>query len=177
MANPMVYLAYAPRGAGLLAAVVYVAVGEDVYGWWTGASNSDFPAAYFRLEDFFSVSGTTFHASRGSDLYGGWAFNYSSSTPELDKAVPVEQDMAHELERMQDAFWAEWLFFSEDKGAAAEIAAYASSELPLQTVNIKTSKLNKLNKDDVIWTYASTGIDLDIIDYMRARWPLDYRIE
>jgi len=177
MVNPMVYLAYTPRGAGLLAAVVYIVVGKDVYGWWTGASNSDFPAAYFRLEDFFSVSGTTFHASRGMDLYAGWVFNYSSSTPELEKPVPVEQEMAHELERIQDAFWAEWLFFSDDRGADAEIAAYASSELPLQAVNIKNNKLNKLDKDDVIWTYASPGIDMDIIDYLRARWPLDYRIE
>jgi len=85
--------------------------------------------------------------------------------------------MAHELERMQDAFWAEWLFFSDDKGADAEVAAYASSELPLLAVNIKNNKLNKLDMADVIWTYASPGIDMDIIDYMRARWPLDYRIE
>jgi hypothetical protein len=177
MTTPVGYLAYTPRGAGLLAAVVYVAAEKDVYGWWTGASNSDFPSAFFLLEDFFRVSGTTFYATRGMDLYGGWAFNYSSSQPELDKPEPVADDLSHELEQLQDAFWAEWLFVSDDKGIEDEVAAYARSELPLQQVNIKIARLNKLDKEDVIWTYASPGIDLEIIDYMRQRWPLDYRMD
>ena len=176
MTTPASYLAYTPRGVGLLAAVVYLAADKDVYGWWTGARNSDFPSAYFLLEDFFSVRGTTFYATRGMDLYGGWALNYASSQPELGTPVRVADDMAHQLEKLQDAFWAEWLFFSDDQGVEDEVAAYARSELPLQQVNIKSSRLNKLDSTDVIWTYASPGIDLEVIDYMRARWPLDYRI-
>ena len=36
MSAPKVFIAYAPRGAGLRSALAYVSAGRDVYGWFTG---------------------------------------------------------------------------------------------------------------------------------------------
>lgn len=55
------YLAYSPRGAGLASALFYLAIGENVYGWYTGASSYAFPAAYFALEPFYSTGATLFY--------------------------------------------------------------------------------------------------------------------
>ena len=73
MSTPQATLAYAPRGVGLAYAVVYIRKEPDVYGWWIGARGADMQSAYFRLEDFYTTTGTTFLASAGSDLQGGLA--------------------------------------------------------------------------------------------------------
>jgi len=49
------FLAYAPRGAGLLCAVTYVSGKPDIVGWFVGAKGRSYPSAYFRVENFFSA--------------------------------------------------------------------------------------------------------------------------
>lgn len=57
------YLAYSPRGAGLASGLFYLAVGDNVYGWYTRACSYAFPAAYFALEQFYSTHATIFYRS------------------------------------------------------------------------------------------------------------------
>jgi hypothetical protein len=174
MVTPQSYLAYTPRGAGLMCAVVCVEAEKDVYGWWIGFMEGRFPSAFFRLENFFSSRDTRFFATQGSDIYGGWKFDYSSSRPEITPPIPVAEQMCHELDRMQDVFAAEWLFFEGDQGIEDEMEYYGRNDLPLQEVNIRSKRLNKMDKGDVVWRYLSKDLDLGIIDYMMPRWPLEY---
>jgi hypothetical protein len=175
MAVPQTYFAYAPRGAGLMCAVVYIEAGKDVYGWWIGHQDGSFPSAFFKLGNFFSTVATSFIATEGSDLYGGWNIDYSTGRLKLiDPPFPVEEDMSHELERLQDEFAAEWLFFEDAEGIKEEVDAYHSQDLPVLGVNIKSRKLNKLDKNDVVWTHWSKDFDREILDYLTARWPLEY---
>lgn len=175
MAIPQTYFAYTPRGAGLMCAVVYVEAGRDVYGWWIGHQDGQFHSAFFKLENFFSTLTSSFFATGGSDLYAGWKFDYSIGKPKrIDPPLLVDEAMCHELERVQDEFAAEWLFFEDIEGIEGEVEAYHNHKLPVLGVNIKFHKLNKLNKDDVVWTYWSKDFDREILDYLTARWPLEY---
>ena len=75
------FLAYAPRGAGLLCAVCYFKDenGVDLSGWWIGFKDHGYVPAYFTLQNFYTLVDTAFLATEGSDLYGGWRYNYSRS--------------------------------------------------------------------------------------------------
>lgn len=177
MATPQTYLAFAPQGVGLLCAVVYFEEGNDVYGWWTGARNSHYACAFFKLEGFFSVRDPVFYATEGTDVYGGWRFDYSAIEPRLDKSIPVPDTVCHRLDQLQGVFFSEWLFYSGDPGAEEEINAYRKAGLPVQEVNVKHKRLNKLAKGDVVWSYRSHDLDWDVIEYLMRRWPLDHRGE
>jgi hypothetical protein len=172
--QPEAYLAYAPRGAGLQCAVTYFIEGDDVYGWWIGFKDYAYPSAFFKLEDFFADADTAFYATEGSDVYGGWRYQYTRRHPQLDKPVPIDDDICHQLDQLQDAFTNEWLWLREDADSAVESAAYARDELAVEQVNLKHRKLGKLKKDGPVWTYESHGLDLHILEYLSARWPLDY---
>jgi hypothetical protein len=54
------------------------------------------------------------------------------------------------------------------------VEAYRHQDLPVLGVNIKSRRLNKLDKSDVVWTYRSKNFDQDVLDYLMARWPLEY---
>jgi hypothetical protein len=174
MSNHRTFLAYAPRGAGLMCALVYQEMQGIVHGWWTGARDSGLASAFFKLEDFYTPRDTPFFATEGGDLYGGWRYNYASSEPLLDKPVPVADDVSHELDRLQFLFSTEWLFFMEDEGVEEERRAYERMGLPLQSANIKSRMLNRLDKGDVVWTYWSKEFDRSVLEYLMPRWPLDY---
>lgn len=174
MATPQSCLAYAPRGAGLLCALVYQEKGQDVYGWFIGSSNSYFPAAFFKLENFFSTQPTIFYATAGTDVYGGWHYNYASSDPQMGDPLPIEEDLCHELDQMQFVFASEWLFFEGEQHIEEELAAYQQMELPAQSVNIKSKMLNKLDTHEPVWTYQSKEFDPEVLEYLMPRWPLDY---
>ncbi len=173
-ATPQCFLAYAPRGAGLLCALVYYVAGKDVYGWWTGSRDYESPTAYFKLENFYSLENTVFNATEGSDIYGGWRYQYSKSEPKLDDPIMVEDDIAHNLDQLQEAFAREWLWFSGDPESSSEQKAFASAELAVQNANIQYRRLNKLEKDQAIWTFRSHDFDAAVLDYISPRWPLDY---
>ena len=173
------FLAYAPRGAGLLCAVCYLKDdnGVDLSGWWIGFKDHGYVPAYFTLQSFYTLEDSVFLATEGSDLYGGWRYNYSRSRPLLDPPVRVDDALAHRLEQLQALFFGEWLFDRTDRGAPEELAWYAAEELAVQDVNIRHQRLNKLDRNDAVWIYRSRGLDGQVIDYLAARWPLDYRKE
>ncbi len=173
--NPRTLVAYAPYGVGVMCALVYFERGPDVYGWWIGSRDAEWHSAYFKLENFFTSKPTRFYASEGTDLYGGWRYLLSGRDPVLDKPVPVEDDVSHELDRVQDMFIAEWLFFEDDAGAEAERKAYDEYNLPLAHVNVRARRLNKLDKHQAVWTWRSHDLDAAVIDYLQRYWPLDYR--
>jgi len=170
------FLAYAPRGAGLLCAVCYFKAenGTDLCGWWIGFKDHHYIPAYFTLQNFYTLEDTAFLATAGSDLYGGWRYNYSRSQPALDPPVRVDDAFAHRLEQLQELFFSEWLFDRTDPGAVEDLARYATDELAVQDVNIRYQRLNKLDRHGAVWIYRSHGLDGQVIDYLAARWPLDY---
>lgn len=176
MATPQSYIAYAPHGVGLMCAVVYFEHDTDVVGWWTGARGYESHSAYFKLEKFFSTKPTRFYATEGMDLYGGWKLLYSAQEPVLDKPVPVEDEVCHELDRVQGMFVTEWLFFEDDAGVEAERKAYEELRLPLQHVNIRSKRLSRFDESQPVWIHRSHDFDLDVIDYLQRYWPLDYRL-
>ena len=176
MTMPQSYLAYAPHGAGVMCAVVYFEHGVDIVGWWIGARGYEYHSAYFKLERFFSTKPTRFYATEGMDLYGGWKMLYSAREPALDKPVPVEDAVSHELDRVQGMFVSEWLFFENDADADAEYKAYEALRLPLQRVNIRSRRLVKFDESQPVWIYHTHDFDLDAIDYLQRYWPLDYRL-
>lgn len=172
--QPECYLAYAPRGAGLECAIAYFVDGKDVYGWFTGFKSYAYPAAYFKLENFFSAGETIFYATEGSDVYGGLRYAYSNSPPELEPPIPIDDAICHKLDQLQDAFANEWLWYRGDAGSDAEGRAYEEDELAIQDVNLKHRRLGKLDKSAPVWTYESHGLNLDVVQYVAAHWPLDY---
>lgn len=172
--QPEVYIAYAPRGPGLECAVTYFVQDEDVYGWWIGFKDYAYTSAFFKLEGFFSDRDTVFLATEGSDVYGGWRYEYSRRQPALDEPVPIDDDVCHKLDQLQDAFVNEWLWLKDDPDSAEESAAYARDELAVGEVNLKHRRLGKLKKDAPVWTYESHGLNLDILEYLFRYWPLDY---
>ena len=168
------YIAYAPRGCGLQYAVVYFVEGEDVYGWWVGFRDYQYALAFFKLERFYALADTLFYATQASDVYEGWCYNYASSSPRLDEPVRIEDARCHQLEALQDAFAAEWLWIRGDPLAEEEARQYASAELAVQDVNVRLRMLKRFTKDDPVWIHRSHSVDHLIIDYLRAHWPLNY---
>lgn len=175
MIEPKTFIAYAPFGAGVLCALFYFERDQDVYGWWIGARDSESHTAYFWLEAFYTSHPTRFHASEGMDLYGGWRYLYSARQPRLDKPVAVDDAAAHELERLQSAFAAEWLVFEDDRDIGSEREAYGRMGLILGRVAIRSRRLGRLDERQPVWLYRSHGCDLNVVEYLQKHWPLDAR--
>ncbi len=174
MMQPHVHLAYAPRGAGVMCAMFYVANDADVYGWYCGARANEQPASFFMLEYFYSTHATAFYRTHVSDVYADWYLAFPPIEQPTDQP-PVPEAICHELEHLQDVFAREWLFYSTDADRAKQTAAYRSLGLPLQGVNIDSQRLNKLVKEAPVWTYSTHGFDLNVLEHLAANWSLDYR--
>ena len=174
MHNLQTFIAYAPRGAGLLCAIVYAESGDDVFGWYAGSRGYQTASAFFLLKGFFSVGETVYYATDGMDLRGGWKYDYSTSEPELDGSIALDEDLARQLGAMQGKFVGEWLFYRDDPAAAQQIRAYRELGLPLQTLNVQAKKLNKLDQSDAVWRHYSIAFQHPVLRYLGARWPLDY---
>lgn len=172
--TPRHFIAYAPYGVGVMCALVYFERGADVYGWWIGSRDAEWHSVYFKLDNFYTTKPTRFLATEGMDLYGGWKHLYSARHPVLDKPEPVDDDAAHELDRLQDLFAGEWLFFEDDTGAVADRRAYDEYNLPLAHVNLRAQILNKLDKHEAVWSYRSHDFDSAVLEYLQQHWPLDY---
>ena len=168
--EPHSYLAYVPRGAGLAAALFYVTARNDVYGWYTGASSYAYPAAFFALENFYSRRDTVFSRSVEDDVYGPWVVDCTPVITDIRSPVPAPID--HELERLQGAFVQEWLFFPHER---EEVDEYKALGLPVHPVNIRARQLHRFTQDQPTWIYASPGIDLNVVSWLKGVWPLDDR--
>ncbi len=172
--DPQCFIAYVPRGVGLMCALVYAVHGEDVYGWWTGPVNGAYQACFFQLANYFSRNETAFYTSRGGDLYGGWVRDYDAGSQDLAEPVAVDDELAHRLEHIQFVFAREWLSFDGDDDAEAEADRYRDAELAHQDVNVKFQRLNRLDKDQPVWIYRSPGFDAQILKRLARDWPLQY---
>lgn len=175
MNTPQSFIAYAPYGVGVVCALFYFPREKDVYGWWLGARDSEFHSAYFRLADYFTSKPTRFYATEGMDLYGGWRYLYSAREPELDKPVPVADEAAHELDRMQGMFAAEWLVFEDDPHIESEREAYGRMGLILGHVAVRSARLGKLEASQPVWIHRAHDFDLHVLEYLQQYWPLDCR--
>ena len=163
MATPEIFLAYAPRGAGLRCALAYLRSQRDVYGWFTGpGAAADMANVYFVLENFYSSGPTRYLQFGTTDLHS--------------RSGPGEA-RAHELARMQDAFAHEWLFHPEDANAKAEHEAYAAAELACGEVNLRYERLGKLSKLQPNWTFYSQGFEHPVLKSLGKRWPLEFRLD
>jgi hypothetical protein len=161
MQTPNIFLAYAPRGAGLRCALAYLSSGRDVYGWFTGPRHdTSVASSYFLLENLFTKDPARYEAVDTSDLHSGWS---------LDEA------RRHELARLQETFAREWLFYRDAPWASAELEAYHEAELAAGEVNLRFERLAKLDKGQPNWTYYSPGFERSVLRHLSARWPLEYR--
>jgi hypothetical protein len=173
MIEPHVHVAYAAHGAGLLCAVFWLVQGRHVYGWFTGARGQTHPACFFALEDYYAKEDTVFYRSAQNDVHGRWLIVAAGGEIPIERG-PIPEALRHELERLQDAFVREWLFYRDDAGHAGEAAALRARGLPLRAVNVRPKKLAKLQPGTTAATYASPDADLNVIAFLAARWPLDY---
>jgi hypothetical protein len=163
MKSPSIFIAYAPRGAGLRCALAYLSSGRDVYGWFSGPrDDATFAASYFLLENFYSQASARYESVEQADLHSAWA---------LDEA------RRHELASMQEAFAHEWLMYRDEPRAAAELEAYAEAELAAGEVFLRFERLAKLSTLQPNWTYYSPACERSVIRHLAKRWPLEYRYE
>ncbi|MGG1943419.1 hypothetical protein AB1286_20340 [Trinickia sp. NRRL B-1857] len=176
MNEPAAYIAYQPLGHGLVCAVMVLVDGSDVYGWYAGPLRGQYVSAFFMLEHYYSIHETAFYHSVGDDVYDDWVLAYPPKDIGLGPRSPLPQGVGHELERAQAAFVAEWLVFSEDEAHAADVEWYRARSLPLEHVGIRCDKLPKFTETPLEWTYASPALDLNIIECLRKRWPLDFAL-
>lgn len=173
MSQPHAHLAYAPRGAGLLYAVMWIAVEDDIYGWFIGSKDGETLASYFMLQDYYAVEATGFFRSVQDDVVADWVEVRGDREYPLPH-VPVPEPVRHELMRLQDQFVRHWLFFDDDPDAAPEIAALHARELPVRHVNIRASRLDKLRTAPAVWRHDASEADLNVLLYLSRRWPLDF---
>ena len=162
MRTPDIFIAYAPRGAGLRCAVAYLASARDAYGWFAGpCPDTSVASAFFVLEDFFSSRETRYAAVDQTDLHSDW---------------PLDEARRHELARMQEAFAREWLFYRDASGAAAQLQAYAQAELAAGELNVRFERLAKFSTQQPNWTFYSPHAERPVLQYLARRWPLEYRL-
>ena len=161
--QPHHFLAYAPRGAGLVCAVLYRPVGREIYGWYLGGRDGVLESAYFKLEEFYTPCDTRLVAVPDAELHSGQL---------------GEGQLCQDLARMQDAFYREWLWDAGgDIDAAAEAARYREAELALGEVNVRFARLAKFFKSQPTWTCYSAGFERSVLRALAKRWPLDFRRE
>jgi hypothetical protein len=105
MRTPQVFLAYAPRGAGLRCLVAYLESGRDVYGWFTGPrDDGSLAQRYFVIENFHSPGQPVYDAAE--EVHSPW--------------LPDEA-RRHELAALQEAAAHEWLEYRDDAQFAAGV--------------------------------------------------------
>jgi len=160
MNTPNVFLAYAPRGAGLRCAVAYLASGRDAYGWFTGPRLDLVVASrYFLLEDFYSAGPVRYEEVDVSELHSGWS---------------LSEPRRHELARLQATFAREWLCYRADVWAASDFGAYARAELAAGDVAVRFGRLAVFSKLQPNWTFYSRGFEHGVLRQLARRWPLEY---
>lgn len=159
MQTPDIFIAYAPRGAGLRCAVAYLATQRDVYGWFTGPrDDAHVASAFFLLEDFYTIREPRYDAVDFAQVRSDWS---------------LDPQRRHELAEMQAAFAREWLVSRDDP----QIAAYNAAELAVGEVNVRYECLARFSKLQPNWTYYSPGFERPVLEQLAKRWPLEYRPE
>ena len=169
--QPKIYVRYLPDEPSSVSALFYVESGIDVYGWYTHAEGGGFSAAFFMLENFYADRSTSLYRSIEDDVYGPWANAFPPIETEL--RCPLPEPVRHELERIQSNFAEEWLFFENDPAASSELHFYTTNRLLIHAVNVKSRKLNRLEKTKASWEHKTPGIDSNVIDFVQKHWRSD----
>ena len=170
------HLAYAPRGAGLLYAVLWFGDGPSVYGWYIGSRDGMPEASYFVLPDYYAAKPAVLYRSVEDDLRGPWLQVTKRGESELPHPPPVPEALCHELARLQDEFIRHWLFFDDDPDSETQARALNARELSVRHVNIKPSRLGKLRTAPAVWRYDAPGADQNVLVHLSQRWPLDEQL-
>lgn len=170
------HLAYAPRGAGLLYAMLWFCEGSSIYGWYIGSRDGVPEASYFVLPDYYAVTPTVLYRSVEDDLRGPWVKVTEEGDYKLPHPPPVSEALCHELVRLQDEFVRHWLFFDDDPDSETQVHALNARELPVRHVNIKASRLGKLRMGAAVWRYDAPGADQSVLAHLSQRWPLNERL-
>ena len=163
MRNPEIFIAYAPRGAGLRCAIAYLEAGPDIYGWFTGPrDDASIEASYFLLGDFHRNAPVRFEAVDQADLHTAWS---------------LDEDRRHELAEMQEAFGREWLFYRDAPDAAFQLGVYRDAELAVGEVGLRFERLAKISKLQPTWTYYTPRFERSVLRCLAGRWNLEYRAD
>ena len=170
------HLAYAPRGAGLLYGVLWFAVGPSIYGWYIGLRDGLPEASYFTLLDYYAAKPAVLYRSIEDELHGPWVQVTEQGESELPHPPPVPQALCHELARLQDEFIRHWLFFDDDPDSETQARALHERHLSVRHVNIRPSRLGKLQPAPAVWRYDAPGADLNVLVHLSQRWPLDEQL-
>lgn len=180
------YVPHSVAGPGMalpagIAALLYVELGSDVYGWYAQSRRSRYSAAFFVIEKFYAERASLVARSMEDDVHGPWERELPMPVQEIRSPVP--EALGHELERLQSAFIDEWLFFPGDPESAAELAHYRDADLPLFAFNVRSRRLTRLWSDGRAyhdgsgahqeWTHQSAGADPNIFDLLQKCWRLD----
>lgn len=162
MRNPEIFIAYAPRGAGLRCAIAYLSGGDDVFGWYTGPRpDAQIASRCFLLEAYYTRRETRCESVDLADLHAAW---------------PLDEARRHELARMQEMIAREWLFYPEDARAAAERQAYEEAELAAGgRVGLRFERLGKFSRLQPNWTYYTPHFEHSVLRQLAKRWPLEFR--
>ena len=170
------HLAYAPRAAGLLYGVLWFRVGPSIYGWYIGLRDGVSEASYFTLLDYYAVTPAVLYRSIEDELHGPSVQVTDRGESELPHPPPVPQVLCHDLARLQDEFIRHWLFFNDDPDSKTQARALRERQLSVRHVNIKPSRLGKLQTAPAVWRYDAPGADLNVLVYLSRRWPLDVQL-
>lgn len=166
--QPKTQIRYLPDEPSSVAMLFYVESGVDVYGWYSHAEKDNFSAAFFMLENFYIDRPSALYRSIEDDVYGPWLSDCPPSDIEI--RCPLPEPVRHELERLQSNFADDWLFFENDPAVAQEFLAYGNHRLVIHAVNVKSKKLNRLEKNKGDWEYKSQGMDLNLMDFIQKHW-------
>lgn len=172
--QPKVYISYSPGKLGSVFALFYFESGDDLYGWHIEARSLYFSAAFFMVEHFYANQSPRLYRSIQDDVYGPWIIDYPPTKDEI--RCPIPESVGHELERIQSKFVEEWLFFKGDLHLDAELAFYKAHGLPVQEVNIKSRRLQRLHKEGGTWAHMPAGIDLNVVQLLRKYWRLSEKV-
>jgi hypothetical protein len=172
--QPKIHIHYSPVPPGFVSALFYIEFDDDVYGWYALAEGHYFSAAFFMLENFYAERSAVLYRSVADDVYGPWVIDSTQADNEI--RCPLPEPVRHELERIQSNFVEDWLFFENDPAAALELAAYDSQRLSIHAVNIKSRKLNRLEKSRTSWEHGASGIDLNVIDFLQKHWDANEKV-
>jgi hypothetical protein len=171
------HLGYAPRGVGLLYAVLWFAQGDDILGWFIGATDGEHRAAYFVLQDYYSERDMRLLHSVQDDVYGPWVERTRAGDLPLPHPPPVSEALCHDLVQLQHQFIRHWLFFGDDPEASDEAKALRARELSVRGVNVRAVRLGKFVTPAAVWRYDAPGADTRVLLELSRRWPLDHRVE
>lgn len=159
MQTPRIFIAFAPRGGGLRCAVAYIPAGDDVIGWYLGRTEGGMESAYFVLENYYSRAPVRFAAVPEGALHSDW----------------IDDDAAHALAGLQEAFVNEWLFYADEIGAELQLAGYAERGLHAGDVNVRVDKLTRLGHGQANWSYYSRDFEHGVLETLSRHWALDFR--